>query len=128
MANDPLGFLDGKTVLITGGTGSFGQKFIEYVLAHSQLEALRIYSRDELKQHQLSQRIQDPRLRFLIGDVRDKARLYRAFRGVDFIVHAAALKQVPICEYNPFEAVNTNVMGAANIIDAAIDCGVQRVI
>jgi UDP-N-acetylglucosamine 4,6-dehydratase len=128
MVEQKASCLDGKVVLVTGGTGSFGQKFIEYVLRHSRVEAVRLYSRDELKQHQVRQRIHDARLRFLIGDVRDKARLYRALRGVDFVVHTAALKQVPTCEYNPFEAVNTNIMGAANVIDAAIDCGVRRVI
>jgi len=120
--------LDGKTVLVTGGTGSFGQQFVDVVLRTRHPEAIRIYSRDELKQHEMQQRFPDKRLRFLIGDVRDKERLYRAMRGVDVVVHAAALKQVPACEYNPFEAVKTNVLGAANVIDAAIDCGVERVL
>ena len=124
----PHAMLDGKTILVTGGTGSFGQQFVETVLKISRPEAIRIYSRDELKQQQMQHRIPDPRLRFLIGDVRDKERLYRAMRGVDLVVHAAALKQVPACEYNPFEAVKTNVLGAANVIDAAIDCGVDRVL
>lgn len=120
--------LDGKTMLVTGGTGSFGQQFVETVLKVSRPEAIRVYSRDELKQQQMQHRLPDKRLRFLIGDVRDKERLYRAMRGVDIVVHAAALKQVPACEYNPFEAVKTNVVGAANVIDAAIDCGVERVL
>ncbi|MBI3011125.1 MAG: UDP-N-acetylglucosamine 4,6-dehydratase (inverting) [Candidatus Omnitrophica bacterium] len=121
-------FLDGKTILVTGGTGSFGQQFVDTVLRLSQPEAIRIYSRDELKQQQMQRRVPDQRLRFLIGDVRDKERLYRAMRGVEIVVHAAALKQVPACEYNPFEAVKTNVLGAANVIDAAIDCSVDRVL
>ena len=121
-------FLDGATVLITGGTGSFGQQFVETVLAISDPHVIRIYSRDELKQHEMQRRFQDRRLRFLIGDVRDKERLTRAMRGVEFVVHAAALKQVPACEYNPFEAVKTNVVGAENVIDAAIDGGVKRVL
>ncbi len=119
-------FLDGKCVLLTGGTGSFGQKFTELVLKESRVKALRIFSRDELKQLQMSRRFPDPRLRFLIGDVRDKERLIRAMHGVDIVIHAAALKQVPAAEYNPFEAVKTNILGAANVIDAAIDCKVQK--
>jgi len=122
-------FLDGKTILVTGGTGSFGQQFVETVIRTSKPQAIRIYSRDELKQSQMSQRfLHDAPLRFLLGDVRDKERLYRAMRGVEIVIHAAALKQVPACEYNPFEAVKTNILGAANVIDAAIDCGVHRVL
>ena len=120
-------FLDGKTLLVTGGTGSFGQKLVEVVLQRSRVDSVRVYSRDELKQQQMRQHCADERLRLLVGDVRDRDRLYRAMKGVDVVVHAAALKQVPACEYNPFEAVKTNVLGAANIIDAAIDCGVKRV-
>ncbi len=123
-----LSFLNGKTLLVTGATGSFGQQFTEAVLRDSHVKALRIYSRDELKQHHMSQLFSDERLRFFIGDVRDKERLRRAMHGVDMVVHAAALKQVPACEYNPFEAVKTNILGAVNIIDTAIDCNVQRVI
>ncbi|MBI4356171.1 MAG: UDP-N-acetylglucosamine 4,6-dehydratase (inverting) [Candidatus Omnitrophica bacterium] len=119
--------MDGKSVLITGGTGSFGQKFTELLLHESRVKTLRIYSRDELKQHEMNRRLTDERLRFLIGDVRDKERLSRAMRGVDYVIHAAALKQVPTCEYNPFEAVKTNILGAENLIDVAIDCGVSRV-
>jgi len=98
------------------------------LLEETEIETLRIFSRDELKQHEMRRRFPDPRLRFLIGDVRERDRLYRAMRGVDVVVHAAALKQVPVCEYNPFEAVKTNIIGAANVIDAAIDCGVERVV
>lgn len=121
-------FLAGKTVLLTGGTGSFGQEFTKTLLEKTDIEALRVFSRDELKQHQMRQRFPDPRLRFLIGDVRERDRLFRAMRGVHMVVHAAALKQVPACEYNPFEAVKTNILGAANVIDTAIDCGVERVL
>jgi UDP-N-acetylglucosamine 4,6-dehydratase len=114
---------DGKTILITGGTGSFGKAMIDKLLAEHQPEAIRIYSRDELKQFELQQRYADAedRLRYLIGDVRDAERLTRACRGVDLIIHAAALKQVPACEYNPFEAVKTNIVGAENLVSAAID-------
>ncbi|MQL51447.1 UDP-N-acetylglucosamine 4,6-dehydratase (inverting) [Desulfofundulus thermobenzoicus] len=123
--------LDGKTILVTGGTGSFGRKFVEIVLNHFKPKRLIIFSRDELKQFEMQQTFsQDkyPCLRYFIGDVRDKERLYRAFYGVDYVVHAAALKQVPAAEYNPFEAVKTNIIGTQNVIDAAIDSGVQRVI
>jgi UDP-N-acetylglucosamine 4,6-dehydratase len=117
------------TVLITGGTGSFGRKFTELMLKDVHPKKLIVFSRDELKQHEMRQQFQDaPSLRFFIGDVRDRERLYRAFAGVDVVVHAAALKQVPACEYNPFEAILTNVMGAKNVIDAAIDTGVRRVL
>jgi UDP-N-acetylglucosamine 4,6-dehydratase len=118
-------------VLITGGTGSFGQKFTEILLREHRPRKLIIFSRDELKQHEMQQRYPDTPdspLRFFIGDVRDRDRLLRAFQGVDLVVHAAALKQVPACEYNPFEAIQTNVMGGKNVIDAAIDRGVKRVI
>ena len=117
------------TILITGGTGSFGKHFCRRMLERYNPKAIRIYSRDELKQHDM--RIEfndDQRLRFLIGDVRDGDRLRRAMEGVDMAVHAAALKQVPACEYNPFEAVKTNVHGAQNVINAAIDVGVKKVI
>jgi UDP-N-acetylglucosamine 4,6-dehydratase len=118
----------GLTVLVTGGTGSFGRKFTEVLLRDHKPRKLIVFSRDELKQHEMRMVYDDPRLRYFIGDVRDRERLHRASRGVDVIVHAAALKQVPSCEYNPFEAVKTNVLGAANIIDAAIDAGVKMVI
>lgn len=118
-------------VLITGGTGSFGKKCVETLLRENHPEKLVVFSRDELKQHEMRQMIPDygsSSVRYFIGDVRDKDRLYRAFQGVDLVIHAAALKQVPACEYNPFEAVQTNVIGAKNVIDAAIGCGVKRVV
>jgi UDP-N-acetylglucosamine 4,6-dehydratase len=113
----------GKTVLITGGTGSFGTKLIEVLLARHNPQAIRVFSRDELKQSELQRRFadDDDKLRYLIGDVRDLPRLARAMRGVDIVVHAAALKQVPACEYNPFEAVQTNVVGAENVVAAGIE-------
>jgi UDP-N-acetylglucosamine 4,6-dehydratase/5-epimerase len=114
--------LTGKTILVTGGTGSFGTRFVETVLRDHDPHSVRVFSRDELKQSELGRRFaDDARLRFLLGDVRDLPRLRRAVRGVDLIVHAAALKQVPAAEYNPFEAVQTNVVGAENIVSAAID-------
>jgi len=117
-----------KIVLVTGGTGSFGQKFIEQMLLKYKPKAIRIFSRDELKQWEMEKKFNDSRkLRFFIGDIRDKGRLERAMEGADIIVHAAALKQVPLCEYNPFEAVKTNVLGAQNVIDAALDQNVERV-
>jgi UDP-N-acetylglucosamine 4,6-dehydratase len=117
-----------KVILVTGGTGSFGQKFTEIVLQEHSPAAVRIYSRGELLQLLMQQKFSgDDRLRFLIGDVRDKERLARAMNGVDIVVHAAALKQVPTSEYNPIEAVKTNINGAANIIDAAIDNNVAQV-
>lgn len=118
--------LTGKTLLITGGTGSFGKNFTKYLLEHSQLKKLIVFSRDELKQSQMAAEITDERIRFFLGDVRDLARLERAFEGVDIVVHAAALKQVPALEYNPFEAVKTNVIGTQNVIDAAINAGVEK--
>jgi len=123
--------LDGKTVLVTGGTGSFGRQFTELFLAKHRPKKLIVFSRDELKQYEMSQRFPDSvhtPMRYFIGDVRDRDRLYRAFDGVDIVVHAAALKQVPASEYNPLEAIKTNILGAANVIDAAIDCNVKRVI
>lgn len=113
--------LSGKTVLVTGATGSFGTAFMRAVLERYDVASIRAFSRDELKQSELARTITDSRLRLLIGDVRDRDRLRVATRGVDVIVHAAALKQVPACEYNPFEAVQTNVMGAENVVAAAID-------
>ena len=116
------------TVLLTGGTGSFGKKFTEVLLRDYNPSKLIIFSRDELKQHEMRLVYDDPRLRYFIGDVRDKERLHRAIQGVDVLIHAAALKQVPSCEYNPFEAVKTNILGASNIIDVAIDAGVKKVL
>jgi len=115
-----------KVVLVTGGTGSFGTAFVEALLEHHQPAAVRVYSRDELKQWELDRRWQDRRVRFFLGDVRSAERLTMACRGVDVLVHAAALKQVPACEYNPFEAVQTNVIGAENVVSAAIAGGVPR--
>ncbi len=117
------------TVLVTGGTGSFGRKFAEILLAEYQPKKLIVFSRDELKQYEMrSGGFDDESMRYFLGDVRDASRLRRAFDGVDVVVHAAALKQVPACEYNPIEAVLTNVMGARNIIDAALDAGVKKVL
>ena len=116
-------------VLVTGGTGSFGNKLVEVMLARHRPRRLVIVSRDELKQSEMMARFdQHPSLRFFLGDVRDRERLERAMHGVDVVFHAAALKQIPACEYNPFEAIQTNVLGAKNVIDAAIDQGVKRVI
>ncbi len=123
--------LNNKVILITGGTGSFGKKFTEIILKRYQPKKIIIFSRDELKQFEMAQVFSKddyPCIRYFIGDVRDKDRLYRAFDGVDIVIHAAALKQVPACEYNPIEAVRTNINGAINIIDAAIDQGVEKVI
>lgn len=119
---------EGKTILITGGTGSFGRNFARYLLSHYNLKKLIIFSRDEWKQFQMKQKITDDRLRFFIGDVRDLERLERAFDGVDYIIHAAALKQIPTIEYNPFEAVKTNILGSQNVINAAIDQAVEKVL
>jgi UDP-N-acetylglucosamine 4,6-dehydratase len=116
------------SVLITGGTGSFGNKFVEVMLARHRPRRLCVFSRDELKQSEMLARFRDDSLRFFLGDVRDRERLVRAMHGVDIVFHAAALKQIPACEYNPFEAIQTNVLGAKNVIDAAIDEGVKRVI
>ena len=121
--------LKNKTILITGGTGSFGKKFTETVLSNYDVKKLIIFSRGELKQAEMKSKFgNNPKLRFFIGNVRDKERVYRAFDGVDIVVHAAALKRVPECEYNPFEAIKTNVNGAQNVINAAIDKGVKKVV
>ena len=122
---------NGKSVLITGGTGSFGKKCTEIILKSYQPQRLIIFSRDELKQFEMAQQFPNskyPCIRFFIGDVRDKERMYRAFHNVDYVIHAAALKQVPAAEYNPFEAVKTNILGAQNVINVAIDQDVKRVI
>lgn len=124
-----LDFLKGKTVLVTGGTGSFGQNFIERLFNLGVCKKIIVFSRDEFKQHQMQQKFVNPKLmRFFLGDVRDLSRLERAFSGVDIVVHAAALKQVPALEYNPLEAVKTNVLGTQNVIDAALDAGVRKVL
>jgi len=121
--------LTNKTILVTGGTGSFGNTFVPMTLKKYNPKKLIIYSRDEMKQWNMAKKFQgDERVRFFIGDVRDKDRLYRALNGVDFVVHAAATKIVPTAEYNPFECIKTNVNGAMNIIDACIDSGVKRVV
>ena len=122
--------LDNKTILITGGTGSFGKSFTRYVLKHYQPKKIIIYSRDEYKQFVMQNELKeyDSVMRYFIGDVRDKDRMKRAFEGVDYVIHAAALKQVPACEYNPNEAIRTNVGGAQNVIDAALDTNVKKVI
>jgi len=118
-----------KVVLVTGGTGSFGKKFVDVMLKEYHPAKIIIYSRDELKQHEMRVAGFDhPSLRYFIGDIRDVQRLRRAFNGVDIVVHAAALKQVPACEYNPMEAIKTNILGSSNVIDAALDAGVGRVI
>jgi len=121
--------LENKVILITGGTGSFGNKFVEMALKYNPKKII-IYSRDEYKQYIMRKKFFDHKsqLRFFIGDIRDKSRLYRAFESVDYVIHAAALKQVPALEYNPTEAVNTNVMGADNVVDAAIDNNIKKVI
>lgn len=125
-----MSIINGSSILITGGTGSFGRQFIRTILAYHNPKRIVVYSRDELKQFEMHKQkpFDDPRMRYFIGDVRDSGRLYRAFDGIDLVVHAAALKQVPACEYNPFEAVMTNVIGAQNIIDAAINRNVKRVV
>src|SRR5919201_2402945 len=118
-----------QVVLVTGGTGSFGKKFVETMLRNYHPQKLIIFSRDELKQHDMRvSGFDHPSLRYFIGDVRDPGRLERALAGVTVVVHAAALKQVPACEYNPFEAIQTNIMGGRNVIDAAINQGVQRIL
>jgi UDP-N-acetylglucosamine 4,6-dehydratase len=120
--------LNDKVILVTGGTGSFGRQFADTVLRRFEPRKLIIFSRDELKQSEMSRDFSAPNVRFFVGDVRDPDRLRRAMHGVDIVVHAAAMKQVPACEYNPFEAVKTNVLGGANVIDAAIDTGVKKVL
>ncbi len=118
-----------QVVLITGGTGSFGKKFTKILLEEKQPKKIIIFSRDELKQHEMRVAGYDhPSLRYFIGDVRDRERLVRAMHGVDIVVHAAALKQVPACEYNPMEAIKTNIMGTSNVVEAALDAGVKKVL
>ncbi len=129
MASEPRASLDGKSILVTGATGSFGRAFIGSVLRSPGVRRVVALSRDELKQWEMQQQYpHEPRLRFFLGDVRDGMRLHRAFDGIDIVVHAAALKQIPATEYNPFEAVRTNIQGAENVINAAIDQGVGQVI
>jgi UDP-N-acetylglucosamine 4,6-dehydratase len=123
-------WLSGKAVLVTGGTGSFGRRFVATVLRDYDVARLVVFSRDELKQEEMRTKynLTDPRIRYFIGDIRDRDRLYRALNGIDAVVHTAALKQVPALEYNPIEAVKTNIQGSENLISAAIDRGVKRVI
>ena len=124
--------LNNKTILITGGTGSFGKKCLQMIFQRYNPQKVIIYSRDEFKQYnmkvELANKVDMSRVRFFIGDVRDKERLMRAFHGVDYVIHAAAMKQVPTCEYNPMEAIKTNIHGAQNVIDAALDRGVKKVV
>lgn len=120
--------LDGKTILLTGGVGSFGSKFAEVVLKKYSPKAIRIFDINECKEVEMERKFQDERLRFFIGDIRDRNRLERAMTGCDIVVHAAALKHITVCEYNPIEAVKTNIQGAINIVEAAIDAGVEKII
>jgi UDP-N-acetylglucosamine 4,6-dehydratase/5-epimerase len=124
--------LNNQSILVTGGTGSFGKRFIEIILTkYPEVKKIIVYSRDELKQFEMQQSFPDskyPQIRYFIGDVRDKDRLYRALEGVDIVIHAAALKQVPAAEYNPFEAIKTNIIGAQNLIEASIDMGIKKVV
>ena len=128
LLNADVNELNGKSILITGGTGSFGQAFAKMLLQKYQPKKVVLLSRDEQKHYALQQTMKDHRLRFFVGDIRDKDRLRRAFSEIDYVFHAAAMKHVHIAEYNPIEAIRTNVDGAANVIDAAIECGVKRVV
>ncbi|MEA3351518.1 MAG: UDP-N-acetylglucosamine 4,6-dehydratase (inverting) [Chloroflexota bacterium] len=120
---------ENQVILVTGGTGSFGKTFIKIMLEQYHPAKIIVYSRDELKQHEMRVAgFDEPNLRYFIGDVRDLPRLQRAMRGVDVVIHAAALKQVPACEYNPMEAVKTNILGSSNVVDAALDAGVEKVL
>src|SRR5690349_11213365 len=122
-------FLNGKTVLVTGGTGTFGRAFIKRALQVPGIKKIILFSRDELKQSEVQAAYPgESRLRYFLGDIRNRERMTRAFRGVDIVVHAAALKQVPATEFNPTEAIATNIDGTQNIVEAAIDCGVERAI
>lgn len=121
-------YLDGKIILVTGGTGTFGRAFVTRILKNKKVAKVIVLSRDEFKQNEMSRDFQDKRLNFFLGDVRDLSRLERAFSGVNIVIHAAALKQIPATEYNPLEAVKTNINGAQNVVDAAIDCGVDKVL
>ncbi len=123
-----MSYLAEKTVLITGGTGSFGKAFVKRVLADDEIKKLVVFSRDELKQFEMAEQINSPKLRYFLGDVRDYQRLLQATDGVDVVVHAAAMKQIPAAEYNPMEAIKTNVIGAENIVNAAIQNGISKVV
>jgi UDP-N-acetylglucosamine 4,6-dehydratase len=130
MANKKTAMLNNKSILITGGTGSFGQKFVEYIFEHDAPHEVVVFSRDEFKQFEMAKRFPPSKypIRYFLGDIRDKERLMRAFNGIDFVVHAAALKQVPALEYNPTEAVKTNILGAKNIVEAALERSVKKVV
>jgi UDP-N-acetylglucosamine 4,6-dehydratase len=119
---------DGKNILITGGTGSFGKKYTKILLKKYKPKKIIIYSRDELKQYEMAQEYNDKCMRYFIGDVRDSSRLKKAMKDIDYVIHAAALKHVPIAEYNPMECIKTNINGAQNVIDAALECGVRKTI
>ena len=123
-----MSFLNGKSILVTGATGSFGKRFVKTILEQYDPKRVIAFSRDELKQYEMQQSIHSPKLRFFLGDVRDKERLYRAIDGIDVVIHAAAMKQVPASEFNPMEAIKTNIIGAENIINVCIDQGVKNVI
>lgn len=123
-----MSFLKNKVVLVTGGTGSFGKAFVSKVLHDDEVSKIIVFSRDELKQFEMAEKINSPKLRYFLGDVRDYQRLLRATDGVDLIVHAAAMKQIPASEYNPMEAIKTNVLGAENIVNVSIENGIQRVV
>jgi UDP-N-acetylglucosamine 4,6-dehydratase/5-epimerase len=120
--------LNGSTILITGGTGSFGKQCVRTLLRDHQLKKVIVYSRDELKQYEMSQEFDSPIMRYFIGDVRDRDRIQLAMRGVDYVIHAAALKHIPIAEYNPMECIKTNIDGSNNVISASLECGVKKVI
>ena len=120
--------LNKKSILITGGTGSFGHKFVEMLLARYEPARIVVFSRDELKQYEMAKKFSQPCMRYFLGDVRDLPRLRRAFEGIDVVVHAAALKQVPAAEYNPFEYIKTNVLGAQNVVEACLDSNISRVV
>ena len=120
--------LNGKSVIITGGTGSFGKQYIQTILSRYKPQRIVVFSRDELKQYEMQQTFFGPEMRYFIGDVRDQARLREAMRGIDYVIHAAALKQVPAAEYNPMECIKTNIHGAENVITAALENEVQKVI
>src|SRR6201996_2005768 len=117
-----------KSILITGGTGSFGHKWVGNLLKNFKPRRVVIYSRDELKQYEMQQQFDQPAMRYFIGDVRDGERLRTAMKGIDYVIHAAALKQVPAAEYNPMECIKTNIFGAENVINAALDCGISKVV
>jgi len=123
-----VSFLNGKSVLVTGATGSFGKRFVKALLEQHDPKRVIAFSRDELKQFEMQQNINSPKLRFFLGDVRDKERLYRAIDGIEIVIHAAAMKQIPTSEFNPMEAIKTNIFGAENVINVCIDQGVKRVI